>query len=69
MNFTPFAVAFWLYSIGGVLDAVNAVAQNWRLKTKNANGFSSIACDQTIGQTFNRQSKTKVESLAFLSIA
>jgi hypothetical protein len=45
------------------------ITHNWTVQRQSEYGFSSIACDQTIEQTFNRESKPKVVLLAFLSIA
>ena len=35
------------------------IDQNWTVKRQNRYGFSSIACDMTIEQTLNRDSKMK----------
>ena len=35
------------------------ILQNWTVQRQCEYGLSCIACDQTIGQTFNRKSKTK----------
>lgn len=35
------------------------ITHNWTVQRQSEYGFSSIACDQTIEQTFNRESKTK----------
>ena len=38
---------------------MHALTHNWTVQRQSTYGFSSIACDQTIEQTFNRESKTK----------
>ena len=40
-------------------DALPDIIHNWTVQRQSEYGFSSVACDQTIEQTFNRESKTK----------
>ena len=39
--------------------AIQCVMENWTCQRQDRYGFSSTACDQTMEQTFNRDSKTK----------
>lgn len=39
--------------------ALQGVVENWTCQRQDRYGFSSTACDQTMEQTFNRDSKTK----------
>ena len=41
------------------VHAMHAITHNWTVQRQTTYGFSSIAYDQTIEQTFNRKSKTK----------
>ena len=40
-------------------DIATNIEENWTVQRQERYGFSSIACDQTIEQTLNRDSKTK----------
>ena len=44
------------FSIIGILPKLSS---NFAIQRQNDHGFSAVACDQTIEQTVNRDSKTK----------
>ena len=41
-----------------ILDTASHIESTWTVQRNSEYGFSSIACDQTIEQTLNRDSKT-----------
>ena len=47
------------------LDAAENVKNHWTVQRQKRYGFSSIACDQAIEQTANRDSKTKGGLIGF----
>lgn len=48
-----------------ILDAVENLKAHWTVQRQERYGFSSIACDQAIVQTANRDSKTKGGVIGF----
>ena len=44
------------FSFTGILPQLSS---NFSVQLQNIHGFSAVACDQTIEQTVNRDSKTK----------
>lgn len=47
------------------LDAAENMKNHWTVQRQKRYGFSSIACDQAIEQTANRDSKTKGGLIGF----
>ena len=47
-----------LYLYIYILDTASHIESTWTVQHNSEYGFSSIACDQTIEQTLNRDSKT-----------
>ncbi|XP_065671561.1 uncharacterized protein LOC136089469 [Hydra vulgaris] len=67
-NYQRYLTAYWLEMI--VLEKTNPGAeeqlvQNWTVQRQDKYGFSSVPCDQTIEQTFNRDCKTKGGVIGF----
>ncbi|XP_028410207.1 uncharacterized protein LOC114532809 [Dendronephthya gigantea] len=62
VNYSRYASCYWLemmcLEITHPYVAVN-ISQNWTVQRQENYSFSSIACDQTIEQTLNRDSKMK----------
>ena len=42
-----------------LLDVAQNIEENWTVQRKTNQAFSSVPCDQTIEQTFNKDSKIK----------
>ena len=51
-------VTLFLLSLSIFSDTTSHIASTWTVQRNSEFGFSSIACDQTIEQTLNRDSKT-----------
>lgn len=47
------------------LDTAGNMKNHWTVQRQKRYGFSSIACDQAIEQTANRDSKTKAGLIGF----
>ena len=51
--------AVYKYNVNSCLGASAEMELQWTVQRQQNHGFSLIACDQTIEQTCNRDSKTK----------
>eukprot|EP00794_Sanderia_malayensis_P001845 gene1845-2078_t len=61
-NYARYGSIYWLEMISineTHPDALPGIKANWTCQRQGRYGFSSIACDQVMEQTFNRDSKTK----------
>lgn len=60
-------ISYFIICINLLLLIVTAssIENTWTVQRNNTSGFSSIACDQTIEQTLNRDSKTSGGMVGF----
>lgn len=62
---STYLILYCVFRVCSWLDAAQNLKRYWTVQRQQRYGFSSIACDQAIEQTANRDSKTKGGLIGF----